>query len=50
MAFKGEVAAGYEMDFGIRQIAIEGFGSGRMICIKLHLMFSSSAYCRVFSF
>ncbi len=29
MAFKCEMSAGYEMDFGIRQVALEGFGTFR---------------------
>ena len=29
VAFKCEVSAGYEMDFGIGQVALEGVGSGR---------------------
>ena len=29
MAFEGEVSAGDEMDFGIGQVALEGFGSSR---------------------
>ena len=29
MAFKCEMAAGYEMDFGIGQVALEGFGTFR---------------------
>ena len=29
MAFEGEMSAGYEMDFGIGHIALEGIGSGR---------------------
>ena len=28
MAFKCEMSAGYEMDFGIGQVALEGFGTG----------------------
>ena len=27
MAFKCEMSAGYEMDFGIGQVALEGFGT-----------------------
>ena len=27
MAFKCEMSAGYEMDFGIRHVALEGFGT-----------------------
>ena len=29
MAFKGEVTAGYEMDFSIGNVALEGLGSSR---------------------
>ena len=29
MAFKGEMSTGYEMNLGIRQIALEGFGTSR---------------------
>ena len=29
MAFKCEMSAGYEMDFGIGQVALEGFGTFR---------------------
>ena len=29
MAFEGEMSAGYEMDFGIGQVALEGFGTFR---------------------
>ena len=29
VAFKCEVSAGYEMDFGIGQVALEGFGTFR---------------------